>query len=67
MNITVKAAQIKERAYQARISVNSLMKRAGVSNSTLWRWENGLTDAGQPWTVGKIEDALDQIERERAA
>ena len=67
MNITIKAAEIKERAYQARISINSLMKRAGVSNSTLWRWENGLTDAGQPWTVGKIEDALDKIEQERTA
>lgn len=66
MDITVKAAEIKERAYQARVSVNSVMKRAGVSNSTLWRWEKGIGDA-HPFTIGKIEDALDAIEAERAA
>ena len=66
MDIATKAAEIKERAYQARVSLNSVMKRAGVSNATFWRWERGLAAYARPATVGKIEDVLDQIERERA-
>lgn len=56
---------IKQRAYAARVSVNALMKRAGVSNSTLWRWENEFREP-HPITLGKVLDALEAIERERA-
>ena len=54
---------VKERAYQARVSVNKLMKRAKVSNSTLWRWQNEGADP-HPITIAKIVDALEAFEAE---
>ena len=60
-------SDIRQRAYQARVSINQLMKRAGVENSTFWRWENGTTKEVHPITAGKIADALDAIEAERNA
>ena len=59
--------QIRLRAYAARVSINQLLKRAGVQNSTFWRWENGDTADAHPVTLGKIADALAAIEAERAA
>ena len=57
------AASIRRRAYQARVSVNALLKRAGVSGTTLWRWENGKGKA-HPVTLAKIKDALAAAEAE---
>lgn len=58
---------IRQRAYNARISINQLMKRAGLPNSTFWRWERGHIVNPHPVTVGKICDALEAFEREQAA
>jgi transcriptional regulator with XRE-family HTH domain len=60
-------SEIRARAYEARVSINQLMKRAGVENSTFWRWDNGTTKEIHPVTVGKIADALAEIEAERGA
>ena len=49
---------IRQRAYNARVSINRLMKEAGVQNSTFWRWDKGETAALHPVTIGKITDAL---------
>ena len=57
---------IRRRAYDARVSINQLMKRAGMPNSTFWRWERGHIAKPHPITVGRICDALDAIEREQA-
>ena len=57
------AADIKERAYQARISINALMNRAGVANSTLWRWRQPDAPDPHPVTLGKIMDALIDAEK----
>ena len=59
--------EVRERAYQARISMNQLLARAGVNNSTFWRWAGGATTNIHPVTIGKIADALADVERERAA
>jgi transcriptional regulator with XRE-family HTH domain len=64
---TITPQKIRDRAYAARVSINHLLKRAGVQNSTFWRWENGETADAHPVTLGKIADALEAIERERAA
>ena len=56
------AADIKERAYQARISINKLLGNAGVANSTLWRWEQPNAPEPHPVTLGKVLDALAQAE-----
>lgn len=58
---------VRNRAYNARITLNGLMKRAGVENSTFWRWAGGKTKNIHPVTLGKINDALVAIEAERAA
>lgn len=63
-NLTADA--VRDRAYEGRISINALMKRAGVNNSTFFRWANGSTAALHPVTVQKIGDALAEIEAERA-
>lgn len=55
------AASIRKRAYDARISVNALLKKAGVSGTTLWRWEKGKGVA-HPVTLAKIKDALALVE-----
>lgn len=57
---------IKRRAFDARVSINQLMLRAGIPNSTFWRWETGRTDEPHPLTVARIMDALEEIEREKA-
>ena len=56
---------IRERAIAARVSINRLMQRAGVANSTLHRWQNGETSPSAV-TVGKIKDALEWFERDYA-
>ncbi len=58
---------VRERAYQARVSINKVMKRAKVNYSTFCRWANGETNAPQAVTLGKIEDALAAFEFERDA
>jgi predicted transcriptional regulator len=58
---------IRRRAFEARVSINQLMKRAGLPNSTFWRWNTGRIDKPHPLTVARIVDALTEIEAERAA
>lgn len=66
MNDALTPAIIRERATAAHVTINKLMKRAKLPNSTFWRWERGTTETPHPVTVRKIADALDEIERERA-
>lgn len=56
---------IRKRAIAARVSINRLMQRAGVANSTLFRWERGDTYPSAV-TKGKIKDALEWFERDYA-
>ena len=58
---------IERRAYDARVSINRLLKDAGVQNSTFWRWKKGETTALHPVTSGKIEDALVRFETGQSA
>jgi transcriptional regulator with XRE-family HTH domain len=58
---------VRARATLARISINKVMKRAGVNYSTFCRWANGETAEVHPVTLGKIEDALAAYEAEHAA
>lgn len=58
---------VRERATAAHASINHLMERAGLPNSTFWRWEQGKIKAPHPVTLRKIGDALDAIEAERAS
>lgn len=67
MDTKTAAADIEERAYQARVSVNELLKRAGVSTTAVWRWKTGDSAQARPVTLGKVIDALEAIEREKAA
>lgn len=64
MEITLTPAIVRERATKAHTSINQLMKRADLQNSTFWRWERaGVTP--HPVTIQKLSDALGAIERER--
>ena len=59
-------AAIEKRAFDARISLTPLAKRAGVSPASItsWRKANGPTPSVE--AIGKLEAALDVIERDRA-
>lgn len=56
---------IRERAYAARLTLDAVLKRAGIAPSTFYRWERGQCGKPHPVTLGKIEDALSAIEREK--
>ncbi len=58
---------VRERAIMAHITINQLMKSAGLPNSTFWRWERGDVNDPNPVTLQKILDALEDAERARAA
>ena len=58
---------IRDRAYKARISINQLMKRAGLPNSTFWRWDTGRIAKPHPITLARIVEALEAVESERNA
>jgi len=51
---------VKDRAYEARISINQLLKNAGVSTTFMWRWEGGSDP--HPITLHKVREALEQAE-----
>lgn len=61
MDTKAEATAIRQRAFEARISINALLKNAGVSGTTIWRWEQGETEA-TPITLAKIKDALAEAE-----
>lgn len=67
MSMELTPETVRTRAYAARVSINALMKRAGLPNSTFWRWEKGVIATPHPITLGKLSDALEAIEREKAA
>jgi transcriptional regulator with XRE-family HTH domain len=56
---------VRDRATAAHVSINKLMERAELPNSTFWRWEQGKIKSPHPVTLRKISDALDGIEAER--
>jgi hypothetical protein len=55
---------VRQRATKAHVSINQLMKRARLQNSTFWRWQQGSEP--HPVTLQKLSDALDAIEAEKA-
>lgn len=57
------AKHIRDRAAAARVSVNEVLGRAGVSKNMVSRWSGGMN--ALPHTFGKVTDALDAIEAER--
>lgn len=66
MRAMIEPSQIRSRAYEARVTMNQLMKRAGVPNSTFWRWDTGKINAPHPITLARIMEALEAAEAERA-
>lgn len=67
MDHTLTPETIRRRAFEARVSINQVLLKAGVSGSTLWRWVQKPDSKPNPVTIGKIEDALAHFEQERAA
>lgn len=64
METALTPAIVRERATRAHTSINQLMKRADLQNSTFWRWERAGVNP-HPVTLRKLSDALDAIEHER--
>lgn len=64
--MTITPAEIRARAYEARVPIDHLTKRAGMPNSTFWRWETGRVQI-RPSTVDRLVAALEAFEAERNA
>lgn len=56
-------SDIRKRALGARISLRTLLKRAGVANNILHTWEVKRRTP-QPMTLAKIYDVLDEVEKQ---
>jgi len=57
--------QVSERAFAARVGLYQLASAAKVSGTIISRWTTGNYTPSLP-TIGKLEKALTQIEKERA-
>ncbi len=57
---------IKARAFAVRWTLSKLCEEAGIANNSFWRWDNGVNEPTAT-VIGRLEDALDRRERERAA
>lgn len=55
---------LQRRAFDARITMTELCKRAKVSPATISRWRSKDKPTGKPWpqTVLKLERVLDELE-----
>lgn len=53
---------VRQRATAAHASINKIMLRAGLPNSTFWRWDTGKTGSLHPVTARKIVEALEFYE-----
>ena len=56
---------IRNRAYAARVSINQVLKKAGIAPSTFYRWERKSPTVPADLTLAKIDDALAALEAER--
>ena len=59
-------AALEKRAFDARIGLHALCKRAGISGTVITRWRDGTGLPSLP-TIGKLEDAIAAVENEKAA
>lgn len=59
-------AAIEKRAFEARISLTPLAKLAGVSPASISSWRKTGGSIPSVEAIGKLEAALDALERERA-
>lgn len=65
MNTKQKIAQIERHLRKARVSVNSVCRRADVDRSTWTRWKNGDTEPNTK-TWRKVVEALPEDARAAA-
>jgi predicted transcriptional regulator len=52
--------KIRELAVQSRVTVGELLREAGVSTATVWRWEKGQTKPRLS-SIAKINQAADRL------
>lgn len=64
-------ADIEQRAYQARVPINLLCKRAGIHYTTFSRWKKTVRNpdpkGANLHSIGDLYDELDKIDAENAA
>lgn len=58
---------VRDRAYAARVSINKVIREAGIAGSTFYRWAGSPEKEVHPLTLAKIDDALRKFEAERAS
>ncbi len=56
---------VAERAFDARIGLHALCRKANVSGTVITRWNKGEAIPSLP-TIDKLETALAQVEAARA-
>jgi transposase-like protein len=58
---------LDKRVFDARTTIAEVCRRANVSPVTVSRWRHDWQRGIHAPTLGRLEDALTEIERERAA
>lgn len=66
MQTEITPEEIRNRAADALVTMDTLFQRAGVNASTFWRWEKGIS-APSLLTQRKLGKALDALESDKAA
>lgn len=56
---------LEKRAFEARIGLSHLCHRAGLSRTIATRWQNDRSVVPLLPTIGKLENAMDIIEKEK--
>lgn len=66
MQIAPEVEELKALAQDAKIPITRALARAGVANSTYWRW---VHEGKEPMTgsIRKVRAAIEEIIAERAA
>lgn len=56
----IDVAELENRAAEAGIPLQHILRRAGVHRATIWRWKNGKAEP-RPYTRGRLENALNEL------
>jgi len=53
--------QVRDAAFEARLTLADFLKRAGVSRSTFYTWERTKQPPKRPLTLAKLADAVQAV------
>ena len=61
MSEAITPEQVRDAAFEARLTLADFLKRAGVSRSTFYTWERTKQPPKRPLTLAKLADAVQAV------